>query len=158
MAGLIIFLLSSCGFQLRGSYQLPVQMANTLVIADNKNSELVRALKRALTANRINIVDTRQQAQAVLTISAEQQKKRVLSVDAQGRVREYEVNYQLSFEVSSDQGDFSISRQTIKLQREFLFDTENVLGKSREQAALVKDMQQDMVRLIMLRLQATTAK
>lgn len=152
---LFAFTVSSCGFHLRGDYVLPSQMKHTFIQTTDKNSELFRALKRALKASGIQLVNTRQQAQAVLNLGTEKQVKRVLSVDTQGRAREYEINYQVTFNVSADENDFSISEQTLKLQRDFLFDTEDVLGKSREQSILIKDMQQDMVRLIMLRLQAT---
>jgi len=155
---LALFSISSCGFHLRGAYQLPQAMDVSFIQADNSNSELVRALKRTLKASDIKLAETRQQASAVIFITTELQEKRVLSVDAQGRAREYEISYQISFNVSSDNSDFSIAEQKIKLQRGFLFDTEDVLGKSREQETLVKDMQQDMVRLIMLRLQAAADK
>jgi len=115
-------------------------MANTYINAADKNSELVRVLKRTLKTSNINIVDTQQQAQAVLNISNEKQERRILSVDTQGRAREYEINYQISFNVSSAENDFSIAEQTINLQRDFLFDAEDVLAKSREQDTLVKDM------------------
>ena len=153
---LIVFSLSSCGFHLRGDYKLPSQMASTYIKADDKNSELVRVLARSLKTSNVNVVATQQQAQSILTIANEKQEKRVLSVDTQGRAREYEISYQIDLNVSAVESDFSIAEQTLKLQRDFLFDTEDVLGKSREEDTLIKDMQQDMVRLIMLRLQAAT--
>ena len=133
---------------------MPSQMIDTYINAADKNSELVHALKRALMASNVNVVGNQSESKSVLNIINEQQKKRVLSVDTQGRAREYEINYQLSFNMSFDESAFSIEQQTIKSRKIFLFDTEDVLGKSREQATLLKDMQQDMVRLIMLRLQA----
>ena len=152
----IVIALASCGFHLRGAYRLPVQMDDTYIKSADKNSELVQVLKRTLTASNINIVETKQQAQAVLSVFNELQNKRVISVDTQGRVQEYELNYQVSFDVAATDSDFIIEEQTIKLQRDFLFDTEDVLGKSREEATLIKEMQQDAVRLIMLRLQAVS--
>jgi len=150
--------LISCGFHLRGDFKLPAQMETTYIKAVDKNTELVRVLKRALKTSNIKIVDTQQQAQAVLNISNEKQERRILSVDTQGRAREYEINYQISFSVGTDENSFLIAEQTINLQRDYLFDAEDVLAKSREQETLLKDMQQDMVRLIMSRLQAAAGK
>lgn len=133
-------------------------METTYIKAVDKNTELVRVLKRALKTSNIKIVDTQQQAQAVLNISNEKQERRILSVDTQGRAREYEINYQISFSVGTDENSFLIAEQTINLQRDYLFDAEDVLAKSREQETLLKDMQQDMVRLIMSRLQAAAGK
>jgi len=48
---LALFSISSCGFHLRGAYQLPQAMDVSFIQADNSNSELVRALKRTLKAS-----------------------------------------------------------------------------------------------------------
>jgi LPS-assembly lipoprotein len=150
----LLGLLSACGFQLRGAYQLPAIMSVTQVRAANDNSELVRSLKRSLKASDIRLVDSAQQAQAILQLSDERQQRRVISVDSRGRAREYAISYRISFQLLAPHTELQFEQQTIELQRDFLFDAEDVLGKGREEATLVRDMQQDMVRLIMLRLQA----
>ena len=146
--------LVACGFHLRGAYQLPVQMQQTYVDASNQNSELVRSLKRSLKANDIETLDSKQNAQATLRIFNETNQKRVISVDAQGRAREYQLIYKVSVSLNTDDDAVKMDAQNLELSRDFLFDTEDVLGKGREEATLIKDMQQDMVRLIMLRIQA----
>ena len=150
----LLLLLTSCGFHLRGAYQLPEVMGKTYVQASNQNSELIRILKRSLKANDLVVVDSVDAATATLKISAEIQDKRILSVDSRGRAREYELSYAITFSLQDHQSDSDVAEQTLKLEREFLFDTEDVLGKGREETTLIKDMQQDMVRLILLRLQS----
>lgn len=150
----LLSLLSACGFHLRGAYNLPAIMSVTQVRAANDNSELVRSLKRALKASDIQLVDNEQQAQSILQLSGERQDRRVISVDSRGRAREYALSYQISFQLLAPNTELHFEQQTLKLQRDFLFDAEDVLGKGREEATLIRDMQQDMVRLIMLRLQA----
>lgn len=164
----IIFtlLLGGCGYHLRGAYQLPPQMATTTIRADNMNSELVRGLKRSFETSGITIVDhlgandvavAEKSKVAVLRIVKETHNKRILSVDAKGRVREYELHYAIGIELSAAD-DFFLPEQALELSRDFLFDPEDVLGKSDEEADLLRDMQRDMVRLIMLRLQAVAQK
>lgn len=150
--GLVSAMLVGCGFHLRGAYPLPTSMSATYIKASNQNSELVQHLKRTLKASDIELVDNEQQATGILDIGAEKQDKRVLSVDSKGRAREYELQYEINFELRSAQGQLVVERQTLKLARDFLFDTEDVLGKGREEATLIRDMQQDMVRLMLLRL------
>ena len=150
----LTLLLSACGFHLRGAYELPAAMQTTFIEVGDPNSELVRSLKRTLKGNDVELVNSRQQAQAVLRLFNEQHSKRVLSVDSRGRAREYELSYQISFELLDADAASIIKEQTLSLQRDFLFDTEDVLGKGREEAVLINDMQQDMVRLIMMRLQS----
>jgi LPS-assembly lipoprotein len=161
-----IFLLTSCGYHLRGAYQLPPQLMNTRIKADNMNSELVRGLRRSLETSGINIIqdaalpsaDSSKDSRITeLRIVKEKHDKRVLSVDANGRVREYDLQYSIGIELSGSD-KFYVPEQTLEISRDFLFDPEDVLGKSDEEADLLRDMQQDMVRLIMLRLQAIAQK
>ncbi len=158
--------LGGCGYHLRGAYQMPPQMATTVIRSDYMNGDLVRSLRRSLETSGINVVseeyaprgreDVRSSA-TVLRIFKEKQSKRVLSVDANGRVREFELHYKISMELSGADS-FFVPEQKLELTRDFLFDPEDVLGKSDEEADLLRDMQHDMVRLIMLRLQAVAQK
>lgn len=149
---LFLTLLASCGFQLRGAYRLPEVMAKTYIQSPNRNTELIRHLKRNLKASDIQLTDSKHEATGILQLADEKNSKRVLSVDSRGKAREYELSYEISFELRSIDDRVVYPRQTVKLERDFLFDTQDVLGKGREEATLIEDMQQDMVRLILLRL------
>jgi LPS-assembly lipoprotein len=149
-----IISLAACGFHLRSAYRLPSQMAHTFIQADNPHSELTRSLKRDLKASEVDLVTNRDEASAILRLFGESSSRRVISVDSLGRAREYELNYQISFSLSATESDWHVQDQVLKLQRDFLFDPEDVLGKAREEATLITDMQRDIQRLIMLRLQA----
>ena len=151
---LAMMLVTGCGFHLRDAYQLPEAMQATYIQAGNEDSEMVRSLRRQLRVNDVQLTRDAAQATAVLRLYGEGQSRRVISVDSRGRAREYELTYRISFSVEDAQKNSLIEEQTLTLQRDFLFDTEDVLGKGREEATLISDMQQDMVRLIMLRLQA----
>lgn len=147
-------LLTSCGFQLRGAYKLPAAMQTTFIEAVQDNSELLRALKRSLKSSDIILLDEPSSEAATLKLGKEQKSKRIVSVDSQGRAREYTLIYSISFSVNASEMDFELAEQTISLSRDFLFDTEDVLGNSREELQLYKEMEQDIVRLILLRLQS----
>lgn len=153
---LVPALLSSCGFHLRGAYQLPVAMQATFVDAPQSSSELSRALKRSLKASDVRLLDEASADAAILKIGKEQKTKRIVSVDSRGRAREYTLIYSISFSLKATAADFEIAEQSISIDRDFLFDTEDVLGNSREESKLYEEMQQDIVRLILLRLQSKT--
>ncbi len=150
---LVMLLLSSCGFQLRGAYQLPQAMQLTYVKAGSE-SDFVSALKRQLKASKITLVDVASDQAATLIIHKEQKQKRTVSVDSRGRAREYTLTYQVDFEVKHPSVEFSIEQQSVKIDRDFLFDTEDVLGKSKGINELYESMQQDVIRLLLLRLQS----
>ena len=151
-----LVLLVGCGFKLRGAYQLPDAMNTTYVNSIEKNSTLSRALIRSLKSSDVNIVNSAADNVAVLTLSKEARSKRIISVDANGRAREYTLTYAISFNIKKQDEDFEIENQEIRIDRDFVFDTEDVLGNSREESKLYEEMQQDIIRLILLRLQSKT--
>jgi LPS-assembly lipoprotein len=146
--------LVNCGFKLRGAYELPAAMQVTYIDHLQVNSDLVRALKIALKASDIKVADTKTDDVAVLRLHKETRDKRTVSVDSQGRAREYTLTYALRFSVIAGQQNFEIAEQVIRIERDFIFDPEDVLGNSRGESQLYEEMQQDLVRLLLLRLQS----
>ena len=145
--------LLNCGFQLRGAYELPAAMQVTYIDYLQINSDLIRSLKIALKASDIKITDIKTDDAAVLKLYKETRNKRTVSVDAQGRAREYTLTSALRFSVSTKQ-QFEITEQVIRIERDFIFDPQDVLGNSRGESQLYEEMQQDLVRLLLLRLQS----
>ncbi len=152
----LLLQLTACGFQLRGAYQLPAAMNVTYVDASRiaKSSGLNRVLVRRLKASDIKIADSASDDVAVLTLLKEQKTKRIISVDSRGRAREYTLTYSISFNVKAANAEFEIEEQDVRIDRDFVFDTEDVLGNSREETKLYEEMQVDVIRLILLRLQS----
>lgn len=157
---LVPVLLSGCGFQLRGAHQLPQAMQSTYIDtpASQKNSELIRVLKRRLKANNINLLGKASADAVTLKLGKEQRTRRAVAVDSRGKAREYTLTYSISFSLSSVSADLEMPEQSIRVERDFLFDTQDVLGNSREEAQLYNEMQQDAARLILLRLQSVAVK
>jgi len=154
----LVFLLGvslvGCGFKLRGAYELPEAMQVTYIDSLQVSSGLVRALKIALKASAVKIADIKTNDAAILKLYKEARDKRTVSVDAQGRAREYTLTYALRFSVLSGQQKIEIAEQIIRIERDFIFDPEDVLGNSRGESQLYEEMQQDLVRLLLLRLQS----
>ncbi len=151
---LCLLLLTGCGFKLRGAYQLPAVMHTTYVDSAKENSTLSRALIRSLKGSDIIIANSAAADIAVFKLFNERKSKRVVSVDGNGRAREYTLTYAVNFQVTAVDKKFAIESQLIKIDRDFVFDTEDVLGNSREESKLYEEMQQDIIRLILLRLQS----
>jgi len=151
---LLTAFLYGCGFHLRGAYQLPQVMQTTYIDAAQKNSSLIRTLKRSLKASDIVFSENRSDASAILRVGNEKKTRRTVSVDSQGRAREYTLTYAVSFSLKAKDDSFEMPEQTISIERDFLFDTEDVLGKSKEESQLYAEMEQDIVRLILLGLQS----
>ena len=131
---------------------MPPQMAVTY-IKSSSDTDLVRDIRRTLKTSGIRITENAEEATAVLSIEKEQQTKRLLSVAIQAQ--EYELRYEVTYSVNAKGDGFKLPSRTVSLSRDYLFDTQAVLGKSREEQTLIRDMQRDIARLILLQLQAS---
>ncbi len=150
---LVIVLLGGCGFHLRGAAELPPELSRTHITGVSPYSGFAISLRRQLHANGVETVEDQQQATAILRITQNRRGRRVLSVDDDGKVREFELFTTLSFEVKGQNKEVLLKNQTITLTRDFVFDQNDVLGKAAEADLLREDMEQDLIRLMLYRLQ-----
>lgn len=143
-----VLLLQGCGFHLRGTLEGSADMPLTYVQGSAAPGGIRTALSRAdkITGN----ID---QAEAVLNVVSEKFDRRVLSVDSNGRVSEYEIFYAVDFTVQDKTGKQLIGPQTVSLVRDYRFDETQVLGKDTEEAGLRQDMVRDAAQQILRRLQ-----
>ena len=149
-------LLSACGFRPRGMARLPFQ---TLHIALPSGSELGGRLRRQLRAGtEVQLLDDPAQAQAIFQVLAETRENAVLSLDAQGIVREIELRYRLSFRVHDGKGREFMPPTDISLRRDVAFNVSQQLASEAQQTLLYRDMQDDAVQQIVRRLAGLGAR
>jgi LPS-assembly lipoprotein len=156
MRGLLILLLaatlSACGFQLRGSYNLPW---DTLHIGLAENSELYFQIKRGIEAgSQTRIVTDVKQAQASLAVLRNEQIKSILSLSAKGLVREFQLTRTFVYRIVDANGKELLPQSQIILQRDMTFDDERIFAKEAEEAMIWREMQQDLVQQLLRRLAA----
>jgi len=167
----LVFFMQACGFQLRGALDLSSDMS-PIYLQQNSLFELGREVQSLLTANKILIAENEKQAKVQLILLREAKSRRVLSVDSNGRVREYLLNYKVDFSIkinrSKDISDInqeaqqdsishdSISHDSISVARSLLFDPDAVIAVVNEAEILYKEMRRDAARLILLKLQASS--
>lgn len=147
--------LSACGFQLRGSNggtNLPFE---TIYINLGETSPLGAELKRYIRGSSdTKIADDAKKAEAIFDVLAETRGETILSLNAQGRIRELELYYTLQFRVRGQNNAILMQPTTITLKRDMSFNEAVVLAKDAEKALLYRDMQSDLVQQIMRRLAA----
>ncbi len=151
LAGALL-LLAGCGFQLRGSAELPYE---TLFVDLPDSNPLGAELKRTLRAGtKTRIVARREEAEAVLTPLRELRGKTILSLSSSGRVREFRLRYNFDFRVADRQGRDLVEPVLLLIERDFPFNDNQVLAKETEEALIYRDMQSDMVQQILRRIAA----
>jgi len=136
--------LTACGFQLRGSFELPQEMTRTYIQAGNQQDEMIRQLRRLLKANEVQLVADRGQATAVLVIEQNRIERVVQSVGATARVREFALEYRVAFRLDDTDGKALMGRRDLELIRDFTFNEQEVLGTASEEELQRRDMQRSM--------------
>jgi LPS-assembly lipoprotein len=144
---------SGCGFQLRGSNGEGLLPFKTIYPGFAETSSLGAELKRYIRASGDTaVVENPKQAQVILDILSETRDKAVLSLNSQGRVREYTLYYRLNFRARDDKNKVLIPPTGIVLKRDISFNESQVIAKEGEEELLYRDMQSDMVQQLLRRL------
>jgi LPS-assembly lipoprotein len=147
----ICFALAGCGFQLRGTADVPFE---TLYLP-NATGGIALDLKRYIqSGTRAKIVDDPKTAQAIMQFTEEARNKEILSLTGTGRVREFQLRYRVGFRVHDGKGGDYVPPSVIQLTRDVTFNDAEILAKESEEQLLFRDMQADMVQQIMRRLAA----
>jgi LPS-assembly lipoprotein len=151
---LVLFcgLLAACGFQLRGTANLPFK---TIYISFPAGHPIGTDLKRLIKAGTsTRIVEKPKDAEAILEIISVVNDKQIMSVSGGGRVREFELRYRVSFRLVDGKGAELIPTNEIALRRIIPFTDAQVVAKEGEEAMLVREMQSDSAAQIVRRLEA----
>jgi LPS-assembly lipoprotein len=158
MALLLTATLSACGFHLRGDgghYTLPFP---TMYIGLPESSPLAIDLKRNIRVNgSTTVVNSAKDADGVVEVLSNPEAtktKTILSLNSNGRVRQYLLQYTIVFRVLDRQGVELLGPTTISLSRPIDFNETQLLAKEQEEALLYKDMQTDLVQQMMRRMAA----
>ena len=156
-ASLALISLSGCGFALR---KAPNFAFTTLYSSLPESSPLGVALRRSLeSTGKVKVIsDARRinEAQVVFEVLLDQREKVVLSLNATGQVREFQLRLRFRFRLRTLAGKELIPASEIALQRDISFNESAVLAKEAEENLLYRDMQSDAVQQIMRRLAAVT--
>ncbi len=146
--------LSACGFQLRGSNGQYAMPFHSIYVGFPDTSSLGTELKRNLRGGETEVASDAKLADAQFDVLAEARGKSILSLNSQGRVREYLLTYTLKFRVRDAKGVEMLGPTEISLKRAITFNETQVLAKESEEALLYRDMQTDLVQQILRRLAA----
>lgn len=147
----IAFLLSACGFHLRGSGQAP--LPPTAVLGDAA-MPLQMELRKQLRGGGGAVAETAAAARWIVRLLREESDRRVLSVGSTGKVEEYELYYAATVVFEDPQGKPLGPPQTVSQTRSYGFTETAVLGKDAEQETLMRDMRRDVADQILRRLRA----
>ena len=148
-------IVTSCGWQLRGSYDFPPALV-PIAVGDG---DLADELSDTLRPGGVLARDAEAPAASRIEVLEESFNRRVLAVDQNGRAEEYELLYDVTWQlVAAGTGDNAqrilIAPQTARASRTYDYDSGAILSANQQEEALREDMRDDVAQRILFRLQA----
>ena len=153
VVALAIVIAGGCGYQLGGGVSITPDVGTMHVTGPRDISVAVIQL---LDGAGVRVESTRDSTGTSVQLSDERLARRVLSVNPDtGKESEFELAYQVTFQVTGAEGEELVPRQTVSLLRDYVFDVGEVLGKDREEDELRAEMRRDAAVRIVRRIQAS---
>ncbi len=151
---LTTFLISNCGWHLRGYSDNAQTIESIYISGTNSKSELLRELERSLLAMDIAIKEKASEAEYSLIISGERSKQRTATVSGSARISELELTETANFRVFSNNESEALPLATVRVERVFEYNEDNILATDDEARLLRSEMKRDLARQILNRLQS----
>jgi len=130
--------LAGCGFHLRGSTPDSRLQFESVHLVASKGTPLERELRGAILAQGATLAADPKEAAVTLRIVSEAQEKKILTLNAQGQVREFSLTYRLPEEIA--------------LQSYLSYSESQALAKETEERMTYIDLRRDAVNQVMRQL------
>lgn len=142
---------SGCGFRLRGSFHTPFE---TMYLDVNRHSPFGARLERQLKSGaNVRIVSDVSEAQAILKVIERNLERNIVSYNADGNAREYELKLTVRFSLTSPAGLEFLPVSVITARREVSYSDEDYLSRESEEAIIVNEMHADVVSQMIRRIE-----
>lgn len=148
----LAFLMTACGFQLRGTGTTQMALNELNFAARDALSPLGKQVKESLLNNQVKVSSN---APFTLYVGAEEHSQRTASYTAGTRSAEYTLISAANYELRA--GNLpTLMQDRVEVQRTYAHNQNNVTGSGQEATLLREEMRRDLVMQIMMRLQAVT--
>jgi len=151
-------LLGACGFHLREEAKLPGGMERVHVDSVDPFGPLKRDVEKALLRSGARIEDKSGDGIADINFSAISLAPVVRSVSANARVNEYTMLYHVELQITDGTGKVLLPKQVVEQSRVFTFDQTQAIGTGAEQDEIKKEMERDMVQLVLRKIESAERK
>ena len=146
----VSLLVAACGFKLRGSRSFSW---TTIYLDMPANSSLRHKVKRGVEAGGVSrVVAAADEAQLVLQVLADEKIRDILSLNADGLVREFRLTRSFSYLLRTAAGEQAAPPANIIVQRDMNFDDTRLLAKEREEDLIWSEMEGDLAQQLLRRL------
>lgn len=151
----LLMLTTACGWQLRGTggLTLPDNLSHVYV---KGTSDVARALRQSLTDGNRRLASSAASADVILIILEDRFDQRTASISASARISERRITHEVEYLIVDNSGEAIFPPGRLDLERTYEYNEDNVLATDDEVVMLRREMLQDLVRQLQMRLiQAT---
>ena len=136
-------MLSSCGFHLRGSIDMPRWFNHVSVIVEHAHQNLSSFLVENLLSYNLSIEPSPSSAQYWLIILQDNLQQQITSVSSSTTPRQYELTYTVHFKLMKAKGRELISPSVVSVTRQATINSDRILGSNQEEELLVNEMRRE---------------
>lgn len=146
LTGLLISLLTGCGFQLRGTIDLPTGIEPFYISSSNVSDPLYLELLNIFNANELRLSTTPAEANYRLVIGKQKSDRRSTSVGNDGRIAEYQLIESVSFLIKDKQGATASGPTELTERRILQNDPNRVISTESEERLIRTEMKKSLAR------------
>ena len=150
---LIALTLSACGWQLRGSMELPKNLSQLYISAIDSKGALMTELRQLLKTNRVTLVNSATEAQYSLYILEETKDRRTAGVGGDALSSSYEITRKVNYEIGVKNSEHTVKGTAISV-RSFNYNTSAINSATQEEILLDQEMRRDIAQQMLRRLNA----
>ena len=136
----LIFIISACGFQLRGDIQANFESISISGGTSSFNKTLQRKFRQAGIT-----IESRSKAEKNVEIIKNKFTKTILTLTGTGTVSEYQLDYFVTYRFKSEDGQWNLPI-TIEATRIYTYDDSDILAKDEEEKRLVSGMEDQLIK------------
>jgi LPS-assembly lipoprotein len=153
VSNLLMTFQSVCCFLFRGTTPESKLSFDSVYLEAARGTPLERDLRNAILAQGNTVLATDQKAATVtLRILSEGQEKKILTLNAQGQVREFSLLYRINFEVADKENKKLLKPSELALQAFLSYSESQALAKETEERMTYNDLRRDAVSQVMRQL------
>ena len=136
----LIFIISACGFQLRGDIQANFESISISGGTSSFNKTLQRKFRQAGIT-----IESRSKAEKNVEIIKNKFTKTILTLTGTGTVSEYQLDYFVTYRFKSEDGPWN-QPITIEASRIYTYDDSDLLAKDEEEKRLLSSMEDQLIK------------
>ena len=148
----MITLLCGCGWQLRDAQVVPQSIGSLHIATQLADRDFVSELTRALDVYGVEVVSSAAAADYSVVIVDFRQNRFVGTLNASGRVTEYQLNEDVDFLIANATGTPLTNLFTASVERNYEIEERDLLSSENEERLIKQEMRREIVRQILNRL------